>query len=272
VPKTIDNDLPATDHSPGYGSIARFVAQSTIDAGLDTEAMSQYDPVKLIEVMGRDAGWVAASSALGKKSNLDAPHLIYFPEVPFDEQRFLEDVQRVHKEIGYVVVVLSETIRDAAGRRIGSEAPFFIDSFGHGYYESPAAHLCRVVARELGLRARYDKPGTIQRMSMALASSVDLEEAYQVGRMAVRYAVDGISDRMVILVRAPGHLYRCDMGSVPLQEVANVERRLPVEFINSEGNFVTQAYLDYALPLIGGPLLKYARLEKHRLSWHEECY
>ena len=265
VPKTIDNDLPVTDHSPGYGSVARFVAQSTLDAGLDTEAMSEYDPVKLIEVMGRDAGWVAAASALGKKSALDAPHLIYFPEVPFSEERFLEDVKRVYMEVGYVVAVMSETIRDVAGRRVGSDSPYFVDPFGHGYYESPAAHLCRLVARELGLRARFDKPGTIQRMSMALASSVDLEEAYQVGRMAVRYAVEGRSDEMVVLVREQGPKYNCTTDSAPLMEIANVERRLPVDFVSPEGNFVMPAFLEYARPLIGGPLLEYARLEKHPL-------
>ena len=262
VPKTIDNDLPLTDHSPGYGSIARFVAQSTLDAGLDTEAMKRYDPVKLIEVMGRDAGWVAAAATLGKKSPLDAPHLVYVPEVAFSEERFLEDVKAVHQEVGYVVVVLSETIRDRRGHVVGSEKPYFVDPFGHGYYESPAAYLCRLVARELGLRARFDKPGTIQRMSMALASATDLEEAYLVGQKAVQYAVEGRSDQMVTLVREQGSSYRCTTDSVPLAEVANVVKPLPSGFLNPEGNFVTQAYRDYALPLIGGPLMEYARLER----------
>jgi len=265
VPKTIDNDLPITDHCPGYGSIARFVAQSTIDAGLDTEAMRHYDPVKIIEVMGRNAGWVAAASALGKKDFLDAPHLIYVPERPFDVARFLEDVETVHQEVGYVVVVLSETVRDEAGRVVGSEKPYFVDPFGHGYFESPAAYLCRVVARELGLRARFDKPGTIQRMSMALASPVDLEEAYQAGTMAVRYATEGRTDQMVVLVREPGEPYRCTTDSAPLAEIANTEKRLPPEYLSEEGNFVTSAFIQYATPLIGGPLLEYVRLEKHRL-------
>ncbi|HEX2986794.1 MAG TPA: 6-phosphofructokinase [Chloroflexota bacterium] len=262
VPKTIDNDLPITDHCPGYGSIARFVAQSTQDAGLDTEAMKRYDPVKIIEVMGRDAGWVAAASALGKSSLQDAPHLVYLPERTFDVQRVLEDVKRVHHEVGYVVVVLSETVRDAKGQVVGSEKPYFVDPFGHGYYESPAAYLCRVVARELGLRARFDKPGTIQRMSMALASPTDLEEAYLVGSQAVRYALQGRTDQMVILVRVPGTHYRCTTDSVPLEQIANVVKPLPPEFISPEGNFVTPAFMDYALPLIGGPLLQYARLAK----------
>ncbi len=262
VPKTIDNDLPITDHCPGYGSIARFVAQSTQDAGLDTEAMKRYDPVKIIEVMGRDAGWVAAASALGKKVVPDAPHLIYVPEVTFDEARFLEDVKAVHQEIGFVVVVLTETIRDGRGRVVGSEKPYFVDPFGHGYYESPAAYLCRLVARELGLRARFDKPGTIQRMSMALASSTDLEEAYLVGQKAVEYSVEGRTDQMVILVREPGTRYLCTTDSAPLTEIANVVKPLPPEFLVPEGNFVAPAFLEYARPLIGGPLLEYARLAR----------
>jgi len=266
VPKTIDNDLPVTDHCPGYGSIARFVAQSTRDAGMDTEAMKRYDPVKIVEVMGRDAGWVAAASALGKRDPADAPHLIYVPEVVFDEARFLDDVRRVHGEIGYVVVVLTETIRDARGRVVGSDKPYFVDPFGHGYYESPAAYLCRLVTRELGLRARFDKPGTIQRMSMALASGVDLEEAHLVGRRAVKYAVEGRSGQMVVLVRENGSGYRCITDSAPLEEIANAVKPLPREFLNADGNFVSDGFLRYATPLIGGPLLEYARLERHPVA------
>lgn len=265
VPKTIDNDLPITDHCPGYGSIARFVAQSTRDAGMDTEAMKRYDPVKIIEVMGRNAGWVAASSALGKSNPLDAPHLIYLPESVFSVDRFLGDVARVHREVGYVVVVLSETVRDQSGQVVGNEKPYFVDPFGHGYYDSPAAYLSRVVTRELGLRARYDKPGTIQRMSMALASETDLEEAHLLGRRAVQLAVEGHGDEMVILVRQPGPTYRCLVDSTPLANIANVEKRMPAEFISEGGSFVTHAFIEYATPLIGGPLLPYARLAKEPL-------
>jgi 6-phosphofructokinase 1 len=238
------------------------VAQSTQDAGLDTEAMKYYDPVKIIEVMGRDAGWVAASSALGKKNLLDAPHLIYVPEVTFHKEDFLQSVLRVHQEIGYVVVVLSERILDERGNVVGSEKPYYVDPFGHGYFESPAAYLCREVARELGLRARFDKPGTIQRMSMALASDTDLEEAYLVGQRAVQYALEGRSDQMVILVRESGPEYRCTTDSAPLIEIANVAHPLPGHFYSAEESFVTSAFVQYARPLIGGPLLEYARLER----------
>ena len=266
IPKTIDNDLPITDHCPGYGSIARFVAQSTIDAGMDTEAMKRYDPVKIIETMGRNAGWVTAASALGKKSDLDAPHLIYLPEVPFNVARFLEDVKAVHAEIGYVVVVLSETVRDETGRVVGNEKPYFVDPFGHGYYDSPAAYLCRVITRELGLRARFDKPGTIQRMSIELSSATDLEEAYMAGQMAVRYALEGRSDQMVVLVRETGTEYRCTTDSAPLTDIANTEKLFPPEFLNRDRNFVTPAFVEYATPLLGGPLRQYARLAKHPVA------
>lgn len=266
VPKTIDNDLPHTDHSPGYGSIARFLAQSTLDAGKDTEAMNQYDPVKIIETMGRNAGWVAASSAIGKESEADAPHLIYLPEVPFNVGRFLDDVKTVHREVGYVVIVMSETVRDESGMVVGNEKPHFVDPFGHGYYSSPAAYLCQLVTRELGLRARFDKPGTIQRMSMDLASPVDIQEAYLTGQMAVRYAIDGRTDQMVILVRDSGAEYHCTTDTVPLGSIANTEKRFPPEYFNSDHNFVTKAFVDYARPLIGGPLRRYPRLSGRRVT------
>ncbi len=266
IPKTIDNDLPITDHCPGYGSIARFIAQGTMDAGMDTEAMRQYDPVKIIETMGRNAGWVAASSALAKAGDADAPHLIYLPEVPFNVGKFLEDVKTVHREVGYVVAVMSETIRDESGKVVGNENPYFVDPFGHGYFESPAAYLCRVVTSELGLRARFDKPGTIQRMSMDLASSTDIDEAYLAGKMAVRYALEGRTDQMVILVREPGREYRCTTDSVDLLRIANTEKRFPTGYMNADRNFVTPHFLEYARPLIGGPLRRYARLAKHRIS------
>ena len=165
-----------------------------------------------------------------------------------------------------MVVVLSETVRDETGKVVGSEKPTFVDPFGHGYFESPAAYLCRMVTTELGLRARFDKPGTIQRMSMDLASSVDLDEAYLVGQMAVRYAVEGRGDEMVVLVREPGPEYRCSAGSMPLARIANTEKLFPPEYLNSRRNFVTPAFLEYARPLIGGPLRSYARLAKHRLD------
>lgn len=261
VPKTIDNDLPHTDHCPGYGSIARFVSTVTQEAGLDTEAMRRVDPVKIVEVMGRDAGWVAASSALGRREPSQAPHLIYVPERPLSRERFLRDVRACYDEWGYVVAVVTETVRDESGESVARTDPVFSqDAFGHRYLTGAASYLADLVARELGLRARFDKPGTIQRMSMALASEVDLEEAYAVGRHAVLSALGGEDDKMVTLERVSDGPYECVPGLVPLERVANQQKLLPDEFIDATGNHVTGAFTSYALPLIGGEATTYPRL------------
>lgn len=263
IPKTIDNDLPITDHCPGYGSIARFVAIATMDAGRDTEAMRGIDPIKIIEVMGRDAGWVAAASALGKRDPEDAPHLIYFPERPLIIEQLLADVKRVHDDLGYVVIVIPETVRDENGDPLAScDSLMASDDFGHRRLTGAAEALCQIIGTRLGLHARWDKPGTIQRMSVTHGSAVDMAEAYLVGQEAVRSAVAGHSDSMVILVRQPGQPYSCSLDLTPLETIANHEKLLPDEYINAEGNFVTPAFIDYALPLIGEPLPRYARLRK----------
>ncbi|HVA22999.1 MAG TPA: 6-phosphofructokinase [Chloroflexota bacterium] len=264
LPKTIDNDLPFTDHCPGYGSVARYLAISALEAGLDTEAMHRFDPVKIIEVMGRDAGWLAASSALGKRTDEDAPHLIYFPEHRLAVDRFVEDVQGVYDRLGYVVAVVPERITDPSGNVVArSTEPTFVDAFGHAYFDSPAAYLAQEVSGRLGLRARFDKPGTLQRMSISLASRTDLDEAYMAGRAGVRDALTGESGSMVTLVREPDPEYRCTTGLAPLAEVANNVKLMPREFVNAEANFVTEAFVKYATPLIGDPLPRYARLAKH---------
>jgi len=263
VPKTIDNDLPLTDHSPGYGSIARFIALAVRDAGRDTEAMRHREPVKIVEVMGRDAGWVAAAAALGKHEEADAPQLIYVPERPLVLERFLNDVEETYRRVGFAVAVVPETIRDENGQPLG-QIPLSMgelaDAFGHPRLAGAADFLCHEVTRQLGLRARWDKPGTIQRMSIACSSPVDLAEAYEVGRAAVRYALQRETDQMVTLQRDGGLEYHSTTGLVPLAEVANAEKKLPPEYIESSRPFVTDAFREYALPLIGAPLPEYGRL------------
>jgi ATP-dependent phosphofructokinase / diphosphate-dependent phosphofructokinase len=267
VPKTIDNDLPVTDHCPGYGSIARFVALATMDAGRDTEAMQHVDPIKIVEVMGRDAGWVAAATSLGKRSEEDAPHLIYFPERTFYPDRFLEELQAVYRKIGFAVVVVSETIRDDRGRHVGTvQSQLYTDAFGHRRVSGTASYLCDLITDRLRLKARFDKPGTIQRMSITCASEVDLEEAYQVGRAAVARATEGETDQLVVIVASREDGYQSSTGLAPLEAIANVQRPLPADFINEAGNFVTPAFRDYAGPLIGGPLPNYARLKAEPVS------
>lgn len=263
VPKTIDNDLAVTDHSPGYGSVARWLATAVRDAGLDTEAIGVVDTVKIVEVMGRNAGWITAATALARDHEDAAPHLIYLPERPFGAERFLADVKAVYDRLGHVVVTVCEGLRDETGTYVtASSRTIDTDRFGHRQLGGVGDFLCSLVAAELKLKARHDKPGTIQRVSAALASPVDLEEAYEVGRHAVRCATEGIVDKMAIIVRRPGPRYEVEMGTVELDVVANAEKLVPAEFIGESGNDVTQAFIDYASPLIGGPLPAYTRLER----------
>jgi 6-phosphofructokinase len=262
VPKTIDNDLPVTDHCPGYGSIARYVAIATMDSARDTESMPTMYPVKIIEVMGRDAGWVAAASALGRREPQDAPHLIYLPERPISRQRLLADVQRVYEQFGRVVAVVTETLRDEQGHpfadpNLSGER----DAFGHPLLRGTADTMCRLIQGELGLRSRFDKPGSLQRMSMLCVSPVDQEEAAEVGRAAVRLALEGITDRMVTLVRDSDEPYAWHTDSTPLDAVANRQRLLPDEFIAPDGTGVTEAFHRYAIPLLGpNAMPEYIRL------------
>jgi ATP-dependent phosphofructokinase / diphosphate-dependent phosphofructokinase len=260
VPKTIDNDLPDTDHCPGYGSAARFLALATIDSALCTAAMPDHYPVKLIEVMGRDAGWLAAATALGQVQDDDPPHLIYFPERLLDEAAFLEDVRAARERFGYVVAVVAETVRTPDGRQLGAHAAQGTDAFGHPLVGGAASYLTGLVRGALGLRARYDKPGDLQRMSSAAVSTVDRAEAKLVGRAAVRAALGGTTGKMVTLVRRPGPSYACDTGLTDLARVANTQRPLPAEFIAPDGRGVTPAFRDYARPLIGEPLPQHPRL------------
>ena len=261
VPKTIDNDLPCTDHCPGYGSAARFVAQLTAEAGLDTEAMRRTDPIKLIEVMGRYAGWLAAASWLGRDSETSAPHLVYLPERPRPAEQIVAEVRAVYEQLGYCVVVLSENQPDPAGGVLGAGGePSWRDAFGHAYFDSPAHYLARLLRERLAVRTRVDRPGTLQRISSAHHSATDLDEAELVGRTAVRLALDGLGDQMVTLVRESDEPYRCGTGVAPLAEVASRQRLLPDEFIDSTGHGLSPAFERYARPLLGAPLPSYARL------------
>jgi 6-phosphofructokinase len=261
VPKTIDNDLPLTDHCPGYGSAARFVAQATAEAGLDTESMRRTDPIKLIEVMGRHSGWLAAAAWLGKRHESSAPHLVYLPERPLAVEAILADVEGIFRRFGYCVVVLCENQPAPDGTVLGSSGePRWVDDFGHAYFDSPAEHLATRLREHLGVRVRIDKPGTLQRISTAHASSTDLAEAEDAGQAGCRLALDGRSDVMVTLLRDSDQPYHCSLGTAPLAEVANSQRRLSDEFIGGDGRGVTTAFERYARPLLGDPLPDYARL------------
>lgn len=266
VPKTIDNDLIETDHCPGYGSIARWLAIAVRDAGLDTEAIGVVDTIKVIETMGRNTGWITAATALARDHGDAAPHLIYLPERPFGRDRFLGDVERVYRRLGHAVITVCEGLRDEQGEYLSASGRGVdVDRFGHKQLGGVAGVLCAMIADGLGVKARWDKPGTIQRVSMLAASPVDLEEAYQVGRAAVHHAVEGRDGAMVTLVRESSDPYRCVTGLAPLERVANAERTVPDAFIAPDGSDVTEAFLAYARPLIGDRLPSYARLERSRV-------
>ncbi len=260
VPKTIDNDLPFTDHCPGYGSAARFIALATQDSALNTISIPSHYPVKVIETMGRDAGWLTAASALGKRDEHDPPHIILLPEQTFGEERFLAQVDEIYRRIGYVIIVAAETIRDEKGQPLGTSGQVGTDAFQHPLLSGAAQYLVELVKQKLQLRARFDKPGDLQRMASNSISSPDRDEAYLVGKMGVQALLNGESDKMVTLQRHEQPTYSCTTGLAELEQVANKQRLMPDEYLDASKTMVTQAFYDYALPLIGDPLPEPARL------------
>jgi len=259
VPKTIDNDLPHTDHCPGYGSAARYIAQSAIDLGTDVRTLPS--PVSILEVMGRNAGWLTAATMLARQEPDDAPHLIYTCETPLEAERFLRDVREVHQRLGWVVAAVSEGLKDERGKPWSvPRAAAAADGFGHPLPGDVATTLAGLVTAELGLRARSEKPGLLGRSSQLLASEVDRREAEEAGRFAVACMLEGRSGFMAAIQRESDSPYRVSYRAVALAEVANVERKLPPEYLTPERNHIQESFRAYVEPLIGGPLLRYARL------------
>ncbi len=269
VPKTIDNDLPFTDHCPGYGSAARFIALATLDSAMNTRSIPGYYPVKVIETMGRDAGWLTASSVLAKHDESDPPHILLIPEQRFNADRFLTQVEEVHRRVGYVIVVAAESLRDEQGQPLGAIGQVGTDAFQHPMLSGTAQHLVELVKSELKLRARFDKPGDLQRMASFSVSITDRDEAYMVGKMGTKALLDGESDKMITIVRYNQPAYNCTTGLAELSQVANAQRLLPDEYLDESKTMVTQAFYDYALPLIGDPISDHATLEKIRIHRDE---
>ena len=263
IPKTIDNDLPLTDHTPGFGSAARYEAVMCMDVVRDTRALRYTEVVKIIETMGRNAGWLTAATALADDY---APDLIYVPERSFDQDKFLTDVEVVYQERGCVVIAACEGLRKADGALVAARVDSLnTDAFGHPELGGLGQHLVDLVMTHLKLKARLDKPGTMQRSSGLCISDVDAQEAYEVGAAAVRHAVAGTTGYMVSLVRESDTPYRCATGLVPLEDVANREKILPDDFINEAGNHVTTAFKEYARPLLGRQLPPYVTLAAYRV-------
>jgi ATP-dependent phosphofructokinase / diphosphate-dependent phosphofructokinase len=265
IPKTIDNDLVRTDHCPGYGSVARYVAQTTMDIAKDLQSMRTFMQVYVLEVMGRNAGWIAAAASLASRPGAELPLVLCLPELQFQPDAFLQRVGQTQRDHGYAVVVASESLRTAEGEHIAGRTPgATVDAFGHEVVYGAGDNLASLIRSGLGLACRSERPGTAQRSAMAYASSVDQEEAQDAGRAAVRLAVGGRSGVMVTLKREAGQPYRCTTNCAPLQEVANHERLLPQEYLGDLG--VKPAFRAYAGPLIGGPLPEYVDFEPLRIE------
>ncbi len=272
VPKTIDNDLACTDHCPGYGSVIKYLATMTMEAGRDTEALYTADTVNVIEAMGRNAGWIAAGTALAKRDEEDAPHIILLPEAPFDAQGFKDKVDNLLSTIGRAVIVVSEGTKNGDGTYIAEQkGDFAKDAFGHTQLGGAANYIKELVEREVKVKARFAIPSTIQRNGIHFASLTDSKEAYLAGKRAVELAVQGVSGKMVTLERVSDDPYLCRTGEAKLADVANGEKFLPREWISDDGFFVTDGFIKYARPLIQGevrPLIedglpKFIRFKKH---------
>ena len=274
VPKTIDNDLVTTDHCPGYGSVVKYICSVVRETALDHEAMGQHDLVSIVEVMGRNAGWIAAGSTLAKaKDNPnDAPHLIYLPERPFSKDKFVDDIQRVLKKNRYCLVVVGEGLTDKDGNYIANSASGQ-DAFGHQQLGGIGDFLANLVEENLAVKARSSKLGTGQRAAAHCSSQTDNDEAFMAGKSAVKAAVEGETDKMVILVRAEGDAYACETSLAPLSEIANGVKDIPEDWIAEDGVSMTAKFIKYCQPLIQGEVNvpfengvpSYVRLSRRRI-------
>jgi 6-phosphofructokinase 1 len=275
IPKTIDNDLPVTDHCPGYGSVIKYISTTVRELACDNEAMGQNDLVSILEVMGRNAGWIAAGSALAKRRDHphDPPHLIYLPESPFSEEKFVEDVRRLLKREKYCLIVVGEGLVDKDGNYVATVSGG-TDAFGHAQLGGAGEYLKGLVEQQVGVKARTAKLGIAQRAAAHCSSKTDNDEAFLAGQAAVKAAIAGETDKMVVLVRGDTEHYTCETGLAPLSEIANGVKKLPREWINEDGVSMNFQFFRYALPLIQGEvpvpydngLPVFARLEKHRLE------
>lgn len=257
VPKTVDNDLPETDHTPGFGSVAKYIATSVREAYLDMTAYN-YPMIKLIEVMGRGAGWIAASAALAGSKNLETPDMIYLPEVPFSMERFIKDTKAVMEKRGQALIVVSEGIKTADGKFViesyTNAGPK--DAFGHVQLGGVGDLLTKVLREEVCKKVRFNNFGTFQRCAAHFASKTDSDEAYMAGQKAVEWALQGNTQKMVAFdcTRNP---YKCEFKMVDLDKVANLEKVIPANWINEAGNHVTEECINYLRPLVEGEVEPY---------------
>ena len=250
VPKTIDNDLNGIDHSPGFGSAAKYIASCVREVAYDTSIYS-IKSVHIIEAMGRNAGWLTAASCLARQEDMVAPHLIYLPEVDFSVEQFVSDVKAKLEEYNSIIVVVSEGIHDKDGNYISAQHSK-VDEFGHAQLSGTGAYLKSVIEKEIGCKVRALEPSVIQRSAGHISSLTDVEEAFNLGTIAVRAAVSGKSGVFSTLRRISDKPYSVEYSTENVAVVANTEKLVPRSWINPEGNDVTQDMVDYLRPLIEG--------------------
>ena len=251
IPKTVDNDLAVTDCCPGFGSVAKYVVTSTIEAALDVESMYESSTkVFILEVMGRHAGWIAGSSCLAQDSHPGAPHIILLPEVSFNQRKFLSKVKDTVKKNGFCVIVASEGIKDSTGKFIAESDSK--DAFGHSQLGGVAPRLAELVNSKLKLKNHWAVADYLQRSASHLSSGVDRTQAYEVGKKAVQFALNGQNGVMPVIKRKSSKPYRWEVVSAPLTKIANVEKKLPAGFITKDGFGMTKRARNYFQPLIEG--------------------
>lgn len=269
VPKTVDNDLPLTDNSPGFGSVAKYVAVSIREAGLDVASMCDSSTkVFVMEVMGRHAGWIAGAAGLATEQTGDAPHIILFPEIAFNKEKFLRKVKSSVKKYGYCAIVVSEGAQNKDGSFLADAGG--TDAFGHVQLGGVAPFVAKMIKDELGYKYHWAVADYLQRAARHIASATDVDQAYAVGKAAVEFALAGKNAVMPAIVRGKGKKYSWRIGEAKLSDVANVEKKMPRNYISRDGFHITDAAREYLAPLIQGedyPVYKngipqYARLKK----------
>jgi 6-phosphofructokinase len=269
VPKTVDNDLFGTDHTPGFPSAARYIALSVMQAGILARDMQKVDQFVVFQAIGRDSGWLTAASAAGKSHPVgnDAPHILCLPERHFEKEKFLKDVKHCYDEFGFVSIVCGEGITYSDGRAVSASETtdkFSNIEFGAMGGASAAMVLHRMISGEFGFRGEFQITESLPMCAADRAVQTDIDEAYMCGRAAVRLAKEGKTGLMVTLERQAAKEYKCTNGSIALEEVAIKAKPMPDEFINAEGNFITDAFLDYIRPLVG-QLPRYVKLKCNRV-------
>jgi 6-phosphofructokinase len=251
IPKTVDNDLAVTDCCPGFGSVAKYVVTSTIEAALDVESMYESSTkVFILEVMGRHAGWIAGSSCLAQDSHPGAPHIILLPEVSFNQNKFLTKVKETVKKHGFCVIVASEGIKNSKGKFLAESDSK--DAFGHSQLGGVAPRLAELINKKLKLKNHWAVADYLQRSASHLSSGVDRAHAYEVGKKAVQYALKGLNGVMPIIKRKSSMPYQWEVVPAPLTKIANVEKKLPAGFISKDGLGMTRRARSYFQPLIEG--------------------